>query len=142
MIGSCLQLEDLHNGLITDLRQDSTYTFLSDTNAPNPRFLLHINVDYDILVTNSTCYNDSSASITLKGSNLNGNYFNLYDTQGNMIDSVQATSDSVVFSYLSSGVYNYQTSHSGSCNTQNQDIYIIQPDEVIADFSTISDTFS
>ena len=141
MIGSCLQLEDLHNGLITDLRQDSIYTFLSDTNAPNPRFLLHINVDYDILVTNSTCYNDSSASITLKGSNLNGNYFNLYDTYGNMIDSVQAASDSIVFSYLSSGVYNYQTSHSGSCNTQNQDIYVIQPDEVIADFSTISDTF-
>ena len=141
MIGSCLQLEDLHNGLITDLRQDSIYTYLSDTNAPNPRFLLHINVDYDILVTNSTCYNDSSASIILKGSNLNGNYFNLYDTNGNMIDSVQAASDSIVFSYLSSGVYNYQTSHSGSCNTQNQDIYIIQPDEVIADFSTISDTF-
>ena len=141
MIGSCLQLEDLHNGLITDLRQDSTYTFLSDSNAPNPRFLLHINVDYDILVTNSTCYNDSSASITLKGSNLIGDYFYLTDSSGNLVDSVQATSDTIIFSNLNAGIYNYNTSHSGNCNTSNQNIHITQPDEVIADFSTISDTF-
>ena len=79
--------------------------------------------------------------LTLKGSNLNGNYFNLYDTYGNMIDSVIKQSLIALFFPFKCGIYNYQTSHSGSCNTHNQDIYIIQPDEVIADFSTISDTF-
>ena len=35
MIGSCLQLEDLHNGIFI-IRVDSAYTFSSDTNAPYP----------------------------------------------------------------------------------------------------------
>ena len=72
---------------------------------------------------------------------MNGNYFNLYDEFGNLIDSVQAMSDSVVFSSLLAGVYNYQTSHSGTCGTQNQDIYVIQPNQINSNFLTISDTF-
>ncbi|GIR60071.1 MAG: hypothetical protein CM15mP65_26520 [Crocinitomicaceae bacterium] len=66
MIGSCIQLEDLHSGIITDLRQDSIYTFASDTNAPSPRFKLQITVDYDINVSNATCFQDSSAICKLK----------------------------------------------------------------------------
>lgn len=141
MIGSCLKLEDLHSGIITNLRQDSIYTFSSDTSAASPRFKLHINVDYDINVTNATCFQDSSASITFNGSNLQGHYFNLIDTSGLLIDSVQAISDSVVFTSISAGVYNYLTSHSGTCGTQNQDIYVLQPTQINSNFSTISDTF-
>ena len=141
MIGSCLQLEDLHNGIITDLRQDSNYTFLSDTNAPNPRFLLHINVDYDINVSNAMCFNDSSAFVSIKGTNLHGHYFGLIDTSGMLIDSVVAVSDSILFSGLNAGVFQYETNHVGTCPTHNQLIYVTEPEEVISLFSTISDTF-
>ena len=141
MIGSCIQLEDLHNGIITDLRQDSIYTFASDTIAPSPRFKLHITVDYDINVTNSMCFNDSSASVNIKGSNLHGHYFNLIDTNGMLIDSIIAVSDSILFSGLNAGVFQYETNHVGSCPTHNQLIYVTEPEEVISLFSTISDTF-
>ena len=141
MIGSCLQLEDLHNGVITDLRQDSIYTFASDTNAPSPRFKLQINVDYDINITNLNCFQDSSGIVTLNGSNLQGHYFNIIDTSGLLIDSVIAVSDSILFDGLNAGVYRYETNHVGTCPTQNQLIYITEPEEVVSLFSTISDTF-
>ena len=129
MIGSCIQLEDLHNGVITNLRQDSSYTFASDTNAPSPRFKLQIDVDYDINVINSTCFQDSSAYITLKGSNLQGHYFNLKDTSGFLIDSVTSVSDSVIFNGLNAGVFQYETNHVGNCPTHNQLIYVTEPEE-------------
>ncbi len=141
MIGSCLKLEDLHNGVITDLRQDSIYTFVSDTNSPSPRFKLQINVDYDINVSNATCFQDSSASISLNGSNLQGYYFNLVDTSGLLIDSVTAVSDSILFDGLNAGVFQYETNHVGTCPTHNQLIYVTEPEEVISLFSTVSDTF-
>ena len=141
MIGSCLQLEDLHSGIITDLRQDSIYTFASDTNAPTPRFKLQITVDYDINVSNAMCFNDSSAFVSIKGTNLQGHYFSLIDTSGLLIDSLVAVSDTILFGGLNAGVFQYETNHVGTCPTNNQLIYVTEPEEVISLFSTISDTF-
>ena len=66
MIGSCLQLEDLHNGIFTDLRVDSAYTLVQILML-RTQDLNHINVDYDINVVNSVCFGDSSASVGLIG---------------------------------------------------------------------------
>ncbi|MAW82878.1 MAG: hypothetical protein CL832_00220 [Crocinitomicaceae bacterium] len=140
MIGSCLTLEDLHNGIQTDLRLDSSYTFLSDSNSTNPRFKLHIDVDYDIIVSNLTCFQDSSANISLKGNSIIGNFFNLIDSVGNLSDSVTATQDSLSFTNLNAGTYNILTNHIGRCNLQVQDIIIVEPQEVIANFQNINDT--
>ncbi len=140
MIGSCLTLEDLHNGIQTDLRLDSSYTFLSDSNAISPRFKLHIDVDYDIIVSNSTCFQDSSANITFQGSSIIGSFFNLIDSMGTLSDSIMATQDSLSFTNLNAGIYNILTNHIGRCNLQVQDIIIVEPQEVIANFQNINDT--
>ena len=100
MIGSCIILEDLHNGIITDLRTDSSYTFTSDSLAPSPRFRISINVNYDINVINSTCFQDSSASISIEGFSISGSYFNLYDSLNNLVDSIIAIQDSISFTNL------------------------------------------
>ena len=63
MIGSCLELEDLHTGIITNLRNDTIYNFMSDTNSQSPRFILHIERSFNIDVINPTCSNDSSGKI-------------------------------------------------------------------------------
>ena len=59
MIGSCMVLEDLHTGIITDLRADSVFSFVSDSTAPYPRFKIDISVNYDIQVSNLGCFDDS-----------------------------------------------------------------------------------
>jgi hypothetical protein len=139
MIGSCIKLEDLHTGIITDLRSDSIYSFSSDSSSPSPRFKLNIDVSYDINVSNSTCFNDSSANILISGP-INGSIFSLIDSNGLIIDSITAAFDTIAFNNLDAGVYNLSTNDSNSCSLNNHDIIITQPDELISHFSYISDT--
>ena len=139
MIGSCITLEDLENGTIIDLRTDSTYTFPLIASSINPRFIIHISVDYDINVTNSSCFNNTSALISLTGNGINGSYFNLLHN-GILIDSIVASLDSVSFNNLNAGVYSIQTNHVGSCTMSNQDVIVIEPQEVVANFQLNFDT--
>ncbi|MDB4710953.1 hypothetical protein OAF16_04410, partial [Flavobacteriales bacterium] len=53
----CIELEDLHTGIITDLRSDSSYTFVSSDTTMLPRFLLKIFRDYSVTSTDASCYN-------------------------------------------------------------------------------------
>ena len=140
MIGACISLEDLHNGIITDLRMDSSYTFLSDTNSPSPRFLIHINTAYNINVTNSTCFNDSTGIINLYGNTINGSVFKLFNSQGTLIDSIIALNNTVLFNNLHAGNYSIFTDDSNSCSLNNHTIIISAPQHVIADFLFPSDT--
>ena len=80
--------------------------------------------------SNNALVIDSSGIVTLNGSNLQGHYFNIIDTSGLLIDSVIAVSDSILFDGLNAGVYRYETNHVGTCPTQNQIIYITEPEEV------------
>ena len=141
MIGSSISIEDLHSGISTDLRLDSTFTFISDSTAVSPRFKISIEVDYDIHVTNSTCFQDSSAFVKLYGIGIQGSYFNLLDSTGSLIDSVIASSDSLLFDNLFSGVFNFSTNHSGRCSVHNQEIVILEPENVVSDFIISADTF-
>ena len=141
MIGSCITLEDLHNGIITDLRLDSSYTFFSDSSLyVSPRFNLNINVAYDIQVTNSTCFGDSSAIIKLSGNNFIGSYFKLLNSSGLAIDSIVSFSDTIIFNNLNSGLYSFVTNDSSNCSIENQNIIIISPEEILADFQYSDDT--
>ena len=141
MIGSCISIEDLHTGIFTDLRLDSNFTFMSDSTAISPRFKMNIEVDYDIHVTNSTCFQDSSAFVKLFGTSIHGSYFNLLDSTGLVVDSVIANGDSLLFDNLNSGVFNFSTNHSGRCSVDNQEIVILEPENVISNFITPADTF-
>ena len=141
MIGSCISIEDLHTGISTDLRLDSNFTFMSDSTAISPRFKMTVEVDYDIHVTNSTCFQDSSAFVKLFGTGIHGSYFNLLDSTGIVVDSVIANGDSLLFDNLNSGVFNFSTNHSGRCSVDNQEIVILEPENVISNFTTVSDTF-
>ena len=135
MIGSCITLEDLHNGIITDLRLDSSYTFFSDSSLyVSPRFNLNINVAYDIQVTNSTCFGDSSANIKISGNDIIGSYFKLLNSSGLAIDSIVSFSDTIIFNNLNSGLYNFVTNDSSNCSIENQNMIIASPEEILADF--------
>ena len=140
MIGSCLILEDLHNGILTDLRSDSVYTFLSDSLAPSPRFKISIDIEYDINVKNLSCYQDSTASISLVSSSISGSFFNLYDSLNFLVDSIIAIQDSICFNNLNAGEYNILTNHNSSCSIDNNQIIVLEPEVVIANFSNHRDT--
>lgn len=141
MIGSCMILEDLHTGIITDLRADSTFSFVSDSTAPYPRFKIDISVNYDIQVSNLGCFEDSSGIVSVTGDSLAGHYFNLHDDSGIILDSMMAIQDSICFNNLSAGTYFLNSSDTNICSLSSQEIIIIEPDQLVSNFSTISDTF-
>tara|TARA_X000000950_G_scaffold254025_1_gene317440 strand:+ start:5265 stop:8150 length:2886 start_codon:yes stop_codon:yes gene_type:complete len=139
MIGSCILVEDLHTGIFTDLRQDSVINFISDTLAPNPRFKLQINSEYDINVTNLSCYNDNSGKISISGNGISGFSFSIIcgiDT----VSTILANSDSLIFENLSSGLYYINTNHVSNCAIENQNIILIEPDQILSDFIIITDS--
>ncbi len=139
MIGSCILVEDLHTGITTDLRQDSIINFISDTSAPNPRFKLQINTEYDINVTNLICYNDSSGKISIVGSGINGFSFSVINGT-DTVSTILANSDSIIFEDLNSGVYSIHTNHISNCALDNQNIVLIEPDLILSNFSINSDS--
>ncbi|TAL58236.1 MAG: PKD domain-containing protein [Bacteroidetes bacterium] len=66
-LSSCIILEDLLNGNMTDLRQNISYSFaISDTTA-DPRFLLHIYAPLEKQAINTHCANDSSGMAIATG---------------------------------------------------------------------------
>ena len=140
MIGSCISLEDLHTGDVTDLRLDSTYTFASDPTATFPRFLIHINFDYQMNVENVSCNGGSDGQLEVIGSGMLGNYFNIYDSGDVLIDSLVATNDTILFSNLEPGSYYLSSNSNGNCSLWNQDVVVVAPPEVVSGFSMDTDT--
>ena len=139
MIGACILVEDLHTGIITDLRQDSIINFMSDTSAPNPRFKLQINTEYDINVTNLSCHNNNTGKISISGNGISG--FSFFVINGtDTISNILANSDSLIFENLSSGVYSIHTNHISNCALENQNIILIEPDQIISDFIINTDS--
>jgi hypothetical protein len=139
MIGSCILVEDLHTGIIIDLRQDSVINFISDTLAPNPRFKLQINTEYNINVTNLSCYNDNSGRISISGNGISGSSFSLIKGT-DTVSTILANSDSLIFDNLTSDVYNIITNHVSNCAIENQNIILIEPEEILSDFIIITDS--
>ena len=142
MIGSCITVEDLHTGQITDLRTDSLFTFNSDTLALSPRFQISIEVDYDIQVVNSGCFQDSSAQIEIFGEDIQGSYFTLIDSVYSIVDSIFTNEHSLVFNNLNAGIYYLSTNHNGRCSIENQQIVVVEPQEVISNFTVPADTLN
>ena len=78
-MGRVWSLGDLHTGIITDLRADSVFSFVSDSTAPYPRFKIDISVNYDIQVSNLGCFDDSSGIVSVTGDSLAGYHLELHD---------------------------------------------------------------
>lgn len=139
MIGSCITFEDLHTGTITDLRTDSSYTFQSDTMAPFPRFIIHIDVDYNIDVQNPSCFSFYNGYIEINGTDLDSSYFNLFKNDL-LLDSIYTLTDTVIFDNLNSGNYRLETNHIGNCSLSASEIILIDPEEVKSEFTVNRNT--
>ena len=135
----CIHLEDIHTGVITDLRVDSSYTFVSSDTTTVPRFLLHIFRDYDINSSPATCYGLDDGSIIIEGDSIDNNSFDLYNN-GIFISTLAASGNSLIFDNLFAGDYEVYTSQSLLCNNNIINVSVYEPEEVLAEFSVNNDT--
>ena len=134
LLNSCVTLEDLETGTITDLKSVNSYTFTTTANSPQTRFMLHIINPYETQAVSPTCYNQADGIVTLEGTNVDGYTFTIANA-GGVIDNVVATSNSVNFYNLASGVYTITSSQSNTCGNTTVEVTVEDPIEVVAAFS-------
>lgn len=137
LITSCITLEDLETGVITDLKTNPSYTFTTTSNSPEDRFLIHITTPFESTVFEPSCANLTDGGIQVEGSNVQGNTFTLSNNSG-AISTITATSNQVSFENLTSGDYVVTSSQVSSCGFNTLNISIVNPQEVIASFELSS----
>ena len=140
MLGACITLEDLHTGIITDLRSDTTYAYVSSDTTTLPRFILHLVKGFNTSVVDLACFGSTEGAVTIDGAGITGSTFELLDGAGNAVFSVTAANDTVEFSNVPAGEYQVATNHAGSCSSENLFISVIEPTQVIANFDLAEDT--
>ena len=140
MLGACISLEDLHTGVTTDLRADTSYTYATSDTTTLPRFIIHVVKDFNTQVLDYTCFGTSDGTVTIDGSGITGSTFELLDGSGSAIFSGAAANDSIEFTNVPAGDYEVATNHVGSCSTGNFSISVIEPAQVIANFDLVEDT--
>ncbi|MCT4582576.1 MAG: PKD domain-containing protein [Flavobacteriales bacterium] len=139
LINSCVTLEDLETGIITDLKTTPAYSFVTTASSPQDRFLIHITSPFESTVLSPSCANLTDGSIEIEGANVNGNTFTLANSSG-VITSVVATGSQISFEDLPSGDYTVTSSQSSACGYNSLNITITNPQEVIASFELNSAT--
>lgn len=140
MEGSCITLEDLHTGTMTDLRSDTTYTYVSNDTTTLPRFILHMVKDFNTNVVDLTCFGTTDGEVAIDGSGITGSTFELLDGSGNSVFNGTAVNDAIQFLNVPAGEYEVSTNHASTCSAGNFFITVEEPAQVTADFTLVQDT--
>jgi hypothetical protein len=140
MLGACMTLEDLHTGNTVDLRVDTSYTYATSDTTIQSRFIIHIVKDFNTQVVDLTCFGTTDGLVTIDGSGITGDTFELLDGAGSAVFSGSAANDSIEFTNVPAGDYEVATNHIGSCSIGNFSISVIEPAQVIASFDLVEDT--
>ena len=126
---SCVLLEDLVTGIITDLRLSPTYTFnISNTVITSPRFMLHFSNPLQKQILDVNCNNADNGAVIISGENSSTWNFTWKDMQGNIIQTTgNASADTL--DNLTPGYY-VLTVSGGGCSDITDTVSIEEPSQI------------
>ncbi len=134
---SCVTLEDLETGHTQDLRTNPSYTYtVLSSDASAPRFVIHVDVQYDIAATPASCYASTDGQIEVSHNGSSSYVVSWFDETGAAMGSTVVGSPTHTIAGLLPGTYGVKVS--GACTTPGHQVEITAPDEIIADFSVSS----
>lgn len=133
LVNSCVTLEDLETGSITDLKTNNSYTFNVNANSPQERFLIHITNPFETTLFQPTCANLIDGAITIEGANVDGNTFTLSNSNV-VLQTIVGNGNQLTFEDLTSGEYTITSSQNSSCGHNSVTAFITSPDELISSF--------
>lgn len=103
---SCLVLEDLETGQVTDLLETS-YTFTQQSGSTNARFLLHIAEPLEAAATHIGCSGATEGAVFLEADGNGPWTFSYADEFGTALNSHLSVIGTDSLAGLQAGVYNY-----------------------------------
>jgi len=133
-LSTCILLEDLQTGIITNLRTDSSIFTLSDTTvASAPRFLIHIGTPITKESIAVSCNGGNDGVAIAQGNGTGPWDYQWINESGDTIKVTQNISAPDTISNLPSGVYTVKvTNGSVLCGNVSDTIIITQPDSITA----------
>lgn len=138
--GYCVTVEDLLLNTTHQITSEfDTIPFTTSTNYNQNRFMLNVLKPMESLATEPICYNDGTGKIVAQTTIQGTKTFNWY-TNNQLIQSTSTStvSDSIIG--LNGGNYSLELVTNEACASINSDITLVQPAEVISDFSMSTDT--
>ncbi len=111
-LSSCIMLEDLANGNMTDLRSVVSYSFTISDTTKAPRFLLHIYAPVSKNAVNTTCANDSSGMAIAKGTGAGPWNYVWKNAGGQVLQTTNNSSSADTLFNIPMGTYSVEVSGS------------------------------
>ncbi|MEW6470604.1 MAG: PKD domain-containing protein, partial [Bacteroidota bacterium] len=125
-MSSCIFLEDLVTGTLTDLRQNISYSFsISDTTSA-PRFILHVYAPVTKKSFCASCFASNNGMAVATGTGAGPWNYVWKDANGNILQSKNNLSSSDTLFNLQAGVYTVEVS-GAACGTVSDTITITSP---------------
>lgn len=122
-MSSCVFLEDIATGNMTDLRASISYTFTISDTTSFPRFLLHVYAPVTKKSISATCSNDSSGIAIAQGTGAGPWNYVWKNSSGSVMQTANSASGADTLFNLSAGVYSVQISGS-ACGTITDTVVI------------------
>lgn len=136
---TCVLLEDLHTGVIYDLRTvNSISVFVSDTTWW-PRFILRTGAWMEIQAADATCYNEDDGEINLAQQSDELFSLNVYNQFGGLVSSETALYQIASVSNLNPGMYVTEFTNQ-TCGLLLDTVFIEEPEWIQASFTASADT--
>lgn len=139
LVGSCVTLEDLETGAITNLKSTQSYTFTTTANSPQTRFVINISQPFEMESLAASCSGTSDGEILVEGQNINGETFTISQNT-TVIASTVANGNSINFENLPGGLYTLQSTLNSSCGQSIFTVEVPAPIEVESAFSLLNET--
>ena len=129
---SCLYLEDLHEGITTDLRLTPNYSFYISDTVASARFILHVGGKVSVNEENITCFDGNDGLIELVGQGTGPWNYSIINTETSDTSIVENVFTQIIYPNLGVGDYEVSIANAdGSCATSVDIISIEQPSELL-----------
>jgi PKD repeat protein len=138
---TCITLLDKFTGQTQNLKNSNTYTFyLSDTTTVT-RFELQVGAPVNYAINAPLCQNSFDGDISINTGYIGSATYNLYDSENNLINTVNDSVGSVQFNNISEGTYILTVSEVG-CGSFSDTLVIYGSNSVYAKFELTNDTLN
>ncbi|HEY6162272.1 MAG TPA: T9SS type A sorting domain-containing protein, partial [Bacteroidia bacterium] len=129
---SCLILEDLLTGTLTDLHNVSTYTFSISDTTNAPRFVLHVSPPVIIQTFPASCYGMNNGKAVAQGSGTGPWSYTWTDINNNVIRNVSNVNSADTLQNIPAGTYHVIVNSSNTlCGSTNETLVITQPFQLL-----------
>lgn len=132
-MSSCIFIEDLVTGIITDLRQNISYSFFASDTASTPRFLLHLYAPITKKSFPPSCHGANNGMAIATGTGTGPWNYTWKDINGNILQTKNNLTTSDTLFNLQKGIYTVEVL-GAICGTVVDTITIVPPQRLDVNF--------